>query len=75
MLDNQAFGSGADLPGVLIAANDGGFHRIVEVGIVEHDKGVGTTELQYTFFQRCTGLRADGHAGSHAAGEGHRCNA
>ncbi|MNX82838.1 hypothetical protein D3C86_1145800 [compost metagenome] len=70
LLDNQAFGSGADLPGVLITSDHGGFHCLIEVRVVEHDKGVGATQFQYTFLQCGSGLSTDGHTRTHATGEG-----
>ncbi|MCY1410955.1 hypothetical protein D9M71_263350 [compost metagenome] len=70
LLDNQSFGCGADLSGVLIAPDHGGFYRLIEVRVVQHDKGVGATQFQYAFLQCGSGLSTDGHARSHATGEG-----
>ncbi len=69
--DDQALGGGAHLAGVLETADQGSLHGFVEVGVVEHNERVGTAQLQYAFFQRGPGLGTDGHAGAHAAGEGH----
>ncbi|MNO41534.1 hypothetical protein D3C76_317090 [compost metagenome] len=71
MLDDQALGSGTDLAGVLVAADDGGLDGFVQVGVVEHNEGVTAAKFQYALLQRGTGLGADRGAGAHAAGQGH----
>ena len=71
-LDDKTLRRGADLPGVLVAADHRRLHRLVEVGIVEHDKRIRTAQLQDAFFQRRAGLRANRLPGPHAAGNGHR---
>ncbi|MCY1399065.1 hypothetical protein D9M71_141140 [compost metagenome] len=71
MFDDQTLGGGTDLASIGVAADDRGFDRLVEVGIVENDERIGTAQLQHAFFQRGTGLGTDGHTGAHAAGQGH----
>ena len=73
--DDKTLRRGADLPGILIATYHRRFHRLVKVGIVKHDKGIGAAQLQHAFFQRRAGLCANGLPGAHAAGDGHRGDA
>lgn len=64
----------AHLAAVLIAAGDGGFHRFIEIGIVEHDKG-SDPQLKHAFLQRRARLGANRLPGADAAGDGHRRDA
>ena len=67
-LNDKALRGGANLSGVLIAANHRGFDRFVEVGIIEDDKRIGTAQFKNAFLQRRTGLGANRLPGAHAAG-------
>ena len=73
--EDEAFRRGAHLAAVLIATGDGGLHRLIQVGIVEHDKGIGATQLKHAFLQRRPRLGANRLAGADAAGDGHRRDA
>lgn len=73
--EDEAFRRGAHLAAVLIAAGDGGLYRLIQVGIVEHDKGIGATQLKHAFLQRRPHLGANRLAGADAAGDGHRRDA
>jgi ClpP class serine protease len=43
--DYKAFGGAAGLPGVVHPAPDGPFHRMVHVGVFQHDEGVGAAQF------------------------------
>ena len=59
---------------VLIAAGDGSFHRFIEIGIVEHDKGIGSpAQARISSAPRPPG--ANRLPGADAAGDGYRRDA
>ena len=49
-------------------------HGLIEIGILEHDVGVRSAELEHRFLQHRTRLRRNRFARGRAAGERHRAH-
>ncbi len=71
VLDDEALAADAALAGVLEARLRGGLGGGRDVGVGEHDVGVGAAELEHVLLERAAALGRDRHAGRLAAGERH----
>ena len=68
--DDEPLRRDAALAGVLEARGDRDLDRLLEVGVVEHDEGVGAAELEHRRLDRPPGRFADRDAGGVGAGQG-----
>ncbi len=66
----EAVGAHAGLAGITILGGDGAFHRLVEVGIVEHDEGRIAAQFERNLLHRVRALLHQQLAHRGGAGEG-----
>ena len=70
VLNKEAVGADAGLPGVAVFAGDRALHRLIEVGVVEHDERCVSAQLHAGFLDRRRALREELGAYLRAAGKG-----
>ena len=74
-MHDDALGRAADLPSVPVTPEHGPLHRLVQVGVIQHDEGIRTAQLHRGLLQRPARLGRHQGPGPFGTRQGHALHA